>query len=103
MTEEYQGGATTTLVIHHAEDSDRGTYTLKAENRQGSPRLRHVCPGEQAVLMHSFIHRERPVDVRPHGVPGVLQQWSLVLNSSPDDTMKKLLEGSIQFTDSHMF
>ena len=33
MTEEYQGGATTTLVIHHAEDSDRGTYTLKAENR----------------------------------------------------------------------
>ena len=33
MTEEYQGGATTTLVIHHAEEADRGTYTLKAENR----------------------------------------------------------------------
>merc|ERR1719447_1242807 len=39
MTEEYQGGATTTLVIHHAEDSDRGTYTLKAENRNGSEKV----------------------------------------------------------------
>jgi hypothetical protein len=39
MTEEYQGGSTTTLVIHHAEDSDKGTYTLKAENRNGSEKV----------------------------------------------------------------
>merc|ERR1711963_94263 len=39
MTEEYQGGATTTLVIHHAEEADRGTYTLKAENRNGSEKV----------------------------------------------------------------
>ena len=28
-----QGGATTTLVIHHADVGDAGTYSLKAENR----------------------------------------------------------------------
>ena len=48
MTEEYQGGATTTLVIHHAEESDKGTYTLKAENRffyiQRLPRIQSVFP-----------------------------------------------------------
>ena len=49
MTEEYQGGSTTTLVIHHAEDSDKGTYTLKAENRFLSsikrlPRIQSVFP-----------------------------------------------------------
>ena len=26
LHEEYQGGSTTTLVIHHAKDSDKGTY-----------------------------------------------------------------------------
>ena len=35
LHEEYQGGSTTTLVIHHAKDSDRGTYSLTAENRNG--------------------------------------------------------------------
>ena len=32
-TDEYQGGAITTLVIHHAKNEDRGTYSLQAENR----------------------------------------------------------------------
>ena len=35
LHEEYQGGSTTTLVIHHAKDSDKGTYSLTAENRNG--------------------------------------------------------------------
>jgi hypothetical protein len=33
VRDEYQGGATTTLVIHHASVKDNGTYTLQAENR----------------------------------------------------------------------
>ena len=33
LTEDYQGGATTTLVIHHATMEDNGTYTLEAVNR----------------------------------------------------------------------
>ena len=32
-TDEYQGGAITTLVVHHAKNEDRGTYSLQAENR----------------------------------------------------------------------
>jgi hypothetical protein len=83
MTEEYQGGATTTLVVHHADLEDRGTYTLQAENRwqqtvtatqsafqewigegglgldcprQGPPRLRHVREGKQAVFVHPLLH-----------------------------------------------
>ena len=32
-TDEYQGGAITTLVIHHAKMEDNGTYQLQAENR----------------------------------------------------------------------
>jgi hypothetical protein len=35
LHEEYQGGSTTTLVVNHAKNSDNGTYTLKAENRNG--------------------------------------------------------------------
>merc|ERR1711963_35803 len=35
LYEEYQGGATTTLVINHAQMDDNGTYQLKAENRNG--------------------------------------------------------------------
>jgi len=35
LYEEYQGGATTTLVINHAGMDDNGTYQLKAENRNG--------------------------------------------------------------------
>ena len=35
LHEEYQGGSTTTLVIHHAKTSDAGTYSLTAENRNG--------------------------------------------------------------------
>jgi len=35
LFEEYQGGSTTTLVIHHAKTEDAGTYSLKAENRNG--------------------------------------------------------------------
>jgi len=39
MTEEYQGGAVTTLVIHHAAKEDRGTYSLQAENRNGKEKI----------------------------------------------------------------
>merc|ERR1711872_847128 len=39
MTEEYQGGATTTLVINHAKPEDKGTYTLQAENRNGKEKV----------------------------------------------------------------
>jgi len=39
MTEEYQGGSTTTLVIHHAQEDDRGTYSLTAENRNGKEKV----------------------------------------------------------------
>ena len=34
-TDEYQGGAITTIIIHHAAKEDHGTYTLQAENRSG--------------------------------------------------------------------
>ena len=37
--EEYQGGSTTTLVIHHAKNSDAGTYSLTAENRNGKEKV----------------------------------------------------------------
>jgi len=39
MTEEYQGGATTTLIINHAKPEDKGTYTLQAENRNGKEKV----------------------------------------------------------------
>jgi len=39
LREEYQGGSTTTLVIHHAKNSDAGTYTLTATNRNGSEKV----------------------------------------------------------------
>ena len=32
-TDEYQGGSITTMVVHHAKNEDRGTYSLQAENR----------------------------------------------------------------------
>ena len=35
LRDEYQGGATTTLVINRAKMSDAGTYTLEASNRNG--------------------------------------------------------------------
>jgi len=38
-TEEYQGGALTTLVIHHAKKEDNGTYQLQAENRNGKEKI----------------------------------------------------------------
>ena len=39
LREEYQGGSTTTLVIHHAKNSDAGTYSLTATNRNGSEKV----------------------------------------------------------------
>jgi len=39
LTDEYQGGAITTLVVHHATTADRGTYTLQAENRNGKEKI----------------------------------------------------------------
>ena len=39
LYEEYQGGSTTTLLIHHAKTSDAGTYTLEAENRNGKEKV----------------------------------------------------------------
>ena len=39
LHEEYQGGSTTTLVIHHAKNSDGGTYSLTAENRNGKEKV----------------------------------------------------------------
>ena len=33
LYEDYQGGATTTLVINRAKMEDAGTYTLEAVNR----------------------------------------------------------------------
>jgi len=39
MTDEYQGGSITTLVIHHAVTDDRGTYTLEAVNRNGKEKI----------------------------------------------------------------
>jgi len=39
LTDEYQGGATTTLVIHHSTLQDAGTYTLQAENRNGKEKV----------------------------------------------------------------
>ena len=39
LHEEYQGGSTTTLVIHHAKNSDKGTYSLTAENRNGKEKV----------------------------------------------------------------
>ena len=39
LHEEYQGGSTTTLVIHHAKNSDAGTYSLQADNRNGTEKV----------------------------------------------------------------
>jgi len=38
-TDEYQGGAITTLVVHHARNEDNGTYQLQAENRNGKEKI----------------------------------------------------------------
>merc|ERR1712080_466548 len=90
---------------HHAAEDDRGTYTVgrKQEREgeggpgpdsagQGPSRLRHVRQREQAVFMHTLLHREGSLDAGADPVLGILQQWSFVLNSSPDETMKKLME-----------
>ena len=37
--EEYQGGSTTTLTIHHASTADAGTFTLEAKNRNGAEKV----------------------------------------------------------------
>lgn len=39
LTDEYQGGSTTTLCVHHASTQDAGTYTLQAENRNGMEKV----------------------------------------------------------------
>ena len=39
LHEEYQGGSTTTLVIHHAKMEDGGTYSLQATNRNGTEKV----------------------------------------------------------------
>merc|ERR1711962_1531751 len=39
LHEEYQGGSTTTLVIHHAKTEDAGTYSLQATNRNGTEKV----------------------------------------------------------------
>jgi len=39
LHEEYQGGSTTTLVIHHAKMNDAGTYSLQATNRNGTEKV----------------------------------------------------------------
>lgn len=39
LHEEYQGGSTTTLIIHHAKMSDAGTYNLEAINRNGKEKV----------------------------------------------------------------
>lgn len=38
-TEEFQGGAITTMVVHHAKKEDNGTYQLQAENRNGKEKI----------------------------------------------------------------
>jgi len=37
--EEYQGGSTTTLTIHHATTEDAGTFSLEAKNRNGAEKV----------------------------------------------------------------
>lgn len=39
LRDEYQGGATTILLINHAKMSDAGTYTLTATNRNGTEKV----------------------------------------------------------------
>ena len=39
LHEEYQGGSKTTLVIHHAKMTDAGTYSLQADNRNGTEKV----------------------------------------------------------------
>jgi hypothetical protein len=39
LHDEYQGGATTTLVINRAKMSDAGTYVLEATNRNGKEKV----------------------------------------------------------------
>ena len=39
LYDEYQGGATTTLIIHKSKVSDAGTYTLEATNRNGKEKV----------------------------------------------------------------
>ncbi len=50
LTDEYQGGATTTLVIHHATGQDNGTYTLQAENRLVRPYI--TCSQTDSYKMY---------------------------------------------------
>ncbi len=39
LREEYQGGSTTSLIIHHAQTDDAGTFTLEATNRNGKEKV----------------------------------------------------------------
>lgn len=72
-TDEYQGGAITTLVVHHAKNEDRGTYSLQAENRNGKEKIdldlivlddqEHICDfyqngNKQCSCQHSYTGKD---------------------------------------------
>jgi len=90
MTEEYQGGSTTTLVIHHAEQDDRGTYTLEAINRNGKEKV------DLDLIVLDKDHHDCAMYAKGNKQCSCTHSYT-----GPDETMKKLMD--LQYNDSHMF
>lgn len=91
LYDEYQGGATTTLVIHKSKLSDAGTYTLEATNRNGKEKV------ELDLIVLDNIP-ECECDMYRSGN----KQCSCTHSyTGPDDGLKRLIE--TQFGDTVTF
>jgi Tat protein secretion system quality control protein TatD with DNase activity len=91
LTDEYQCGATTTLAIHHATGQDNGTYTLQAENRNGTEKidLDLIVPDHLPKCDYDMYRRGDKQCSCHHSYTG------------PDETLKKLMD--VQFNESFLF
>jgi len=90
LYEEYQGGATTTLVINHAGMDDNGTYQLKAENRNGVEKV-----DLDLIVLDSDHH---DCDFFKNGDNTCTCTLSY---NGPDDGLKRLIE--LQYADQPHF
>jgi len=82
LHEEYQGGSTTTLVIHHAKMNDAGTYSLQATNRNGTEKVDldlivlDTLPDCECLLFKE----------------GKLNCSCLISYTGPDDSLRRMIE-----------
>jgi hypothetical protein len=91
LHEEYQGGSTTTLVVHHAKFDDNGTYTLKAENRNGTEKV-----DLDLIVLDTLPDCECDMYKRGDKMCTCTHSYT-----GPDDGLKRLIE--LQYADSPHF